>query len=220
MIRELYYWFHEKMSSPEERGEYSSGHWQQMVRAEALGLCTCDEGSILEVGCGEGLFLTKLARERRNLDIHGVDIWEDILDKARNRLEKDNITHVKLHHCDASSLVFGNDFFDAVICINVFFNLPSERIFCRSLREISRVCKSGGKVVFDIRNSMNPFLWVKYKLAKYYDETVKDLPLKTYRLEKVTLLLEQHNLEIINKKYIGFPRSAFAPVIIIEARKR
>ncbi|MBW1823389.1 MAG: class I SAM-dependent methyltransferase [Deltaproteobacteria bacterium] len=219
MVKNIYYWFHKKMSRPEERGEYSSGRWQQMVRAEALELCTCDEGNVLEVGCGEGLFLAKLAKEKRDLDIYGADIWKDILDKAKNRFEEDNITNVKLHHCDASSLIFENNFFDVVVCINVFFNLPSE-IFYKSLQEISRVCKSGGKIIFDIRNSMNPFLWVKYKLAKYYDETVKDLPLRTYRLKKVTSLLEQHNLEIINKIYIGFPRSAFAAVIIIEARKR
>ena len=208
------------MSKPEERGEYSSGHWQQMVRAEALELCTCDEGNVLEVGCGEGLFLAKLAKEKRDLDIYGVDIWKDILDKARNRLEENNIRNVKLHHCDASSLVCENNFFDVVVCINVFFNLPSKEIFCKSLQEISRVCKSGGKVIFDIRNSMNSFVWIKYKLAKYYDETVKDHPLKTYRLKKVISLLKQHNLEVINKRYVGFPCGAFAPVIIIEARKR
>lgn len=208
------------MSRPEERGEYSSGHWQEMVRAKALELCRRDEGNVLEVGCGEGLFLAKLAQEKRDLDIYGVDIWKDILDKAKKKFEENNITNVKLHHCDASSLIFENNFFDVVVCINVFFNLPSEGIFYKSLQEISRVCKSGGKIIFDIRNSMNPFLWVKYKLAKYYDETVKDLPLKTYRLKKVTLTLKQHNFEIINKIYIGFPHSLFAPIIIIEARKK
>lgn len=220
MLKKLYHWFHRKTSKPEERGEYSSGHWQEMVRAEALELCRCDEGNVLEVGCGEGLFLAKLAQEKRDLDIYGVDIWKDILDKAKKRLQENNITNVKLSHMDASSLGFEDEFFDIVVCINVFFNLPSEEQFCASLGEIARVCKKGGKVIFDIRNSMNPFLWVKYKLAKYYDETVKDLPLKTYRLKKVTLTLKQHNFEIINKVYIGFPHSALAPVIIIEARKK
>ena len=220
MIKKIYYWLHKRISRPEERGEYSSGHWQQVVRAEAFELCTRDEGNVLEVGCGEGLFLAKLAKEKRDLDIHGVDIWKDILDKAKNRFEENNITNVKLHHCDASSLVFENNFFDVVVCINVFFNLPSKEMFHRSLQETSRVCKSGGKIILDIRNSMNPFLWVKYRLAKYYDETVKDLPLKMYRLKNVTSLLEQHNCEIVNKVYVGFPRGAFAPVIIIEARKR
>ncbi|MHC4579814.1 MAG: class I SAM-dependent methyltransferase [Planctomycetota bacterium] len=220
MIKKLYYWLHERTSSPEERGEYSSGHWQQMIRAEALELCRCDEGNLLEVGCGEGLFLSRLAKERPGLDICGVDVWKDILDKAKNRFEEGNIANIRLYHCDASSLVFENDLFDVVVCINVFFNLPSERILCKSLREISRVCKSGGKIIFDIRNSMNPLLWVKYKLAKYYDETVRDLPLKTYRLKKVASLLKQHDFEIVNKRYIGLPRSVFAPVIVVEARRR
>ena len=191
-----------------------------MIRAEALDLCRSDEGRVLEVGCGEGLFIAKLAKERPDLDICGVDIWKDILDKAKGRFEENDITNVKLHHCDASSLVFENGFFDVVVCINVFFNLPSEQKFNESLQEISRVCKSGGKIILDIRNSMNPLLWVKYRLAKYYDETVRDLPLKTYRLKKVTSFLKQHDFEIVNKRYIGFPRSVFAPVIVVEARRR
>jgi ubiquinone/menaquinone biosynthesis C-methylase UbiE len=107
-----------------------------------------------------------------------------------------------------------------VVCINVFFNLPSEQKLNESLQEISRVCKSGGKIILDIRNSMNPLLWVKYKLAKYYDETVRDLPLKTYRLKKVASFLKQHGFEIVNRRYIGFPRGVFAPVIVVEARRR
>ena len=220
MIKKIYYWFHKKMSRPEERGEYSSGHWQDIVREKALGLSGHDEGNILEIGCGEGLLLTKLAQNKPDLNIYGVDIWEEILQKAKKRLQENNITNVKLSHMDASSLDFEGGFFDIVVCINVFYNLPSEELLSASLGEIARVCKKGGKAIFDIRNSMNPFLWVKYKLAKYYDETVKDFPLKTHRLNKVTSLLKQHNFEIINKVYIGFPRSVFAPIVIIEARKK
>jgi len=33
------------MSRPDERGEYSSGYWQEMARAGALELCRCDEGN-------------------------------------------------------------------------------------------------------------------------------------------------------------------------------
>jgi len=41
----MYYWLHRRMSRPEERWEYSSGHLKDMVRAEALEVCRCDEGN-------------------------------------------------------------------------------------------------------------------------------------------------------------------------------
>jgi len=41
----MYYWLHRRMSRPEERGEYSSGHLQDMVSAEASEVCRCDEGN-------------------------------------------------------------------------------------------------------------------------------------------------------------------------------
>jgi len=45
LIKEMYYWLHRRMSRPEERWEYSSGHLKDMVRAEALEVCRCDEGN-------------------------------------------------------------------------------------------------------------------------------------------------------------------------------
>ena len=61
-----------------------------------------------------------------------------------------------------------------------------------------RICKPEGAIIFDIRNSLNPLLFIKYKLAKYYDETVRtrNLPLQTYRLKKVRDLLKKDGFEI------------------------
>ena len=220
MLKKFYHWFHKKISKSEERGEYSAGYWQNMVRATALDLCKRNTGSIFEVGCGEGLFLAKLAQESQNLKIFGIDIWKDILLRAKRRFENNRINSVGLVQADAVDIPFKDNCFDTVVCINVFFNLPLEEIFHKSFQEIARVCKKGGRVIFDIRNSMNPFLYAKYKLAKYYDETTRDLPLRTYRLSKVTSDLEKQNFKIINRINIGFPKNNLAPIFIVVARKK
>lgn len=219
MLKKIYYWFHDRFSKAEERGEYSSGYWLNIVRENALNLCEFSKGILLELGCGEGLFLNKLAQKNKNIEIFGVDIWRKIILKAKHRLQENKIKNINLVQADSCCISFKDNSFDTVVCINVLYNLPSEEIFYTSLREIIRVCKVGGKIIFDVRNRLNPFLYFKYRFAELYDGTVKRHPLRTYRLNKIILFLKKHNIEIIGKINLGFPQNNFSPIFIIEARK-
>ncbi|MDD5044352.1 MAG: class I SAM-dependent methyltransferase [Candidatus Omnitrophica bacterium] len=216
MFEKIYYWLHRRISNPRERGEYSSGLWQDLVRKNTLALCIDKKENFLEVGCGEGLFLQQLAEKCPNLSLFGVDPWNEILERAR----KKNIKNTRFYVASAQAMPFEQNFFDGVACINVFFNLPYDKDVISSLKEISRVSKKGAKIIFDIRNSLNPLLFLKYKFAKYYDKTVKDLPLRTYSLKKMTGYLNECGMEITKKIYLGFPYNIFSPIIIMEARKR
>lgn len=220
MFTKLYYFLHKKLSKPEERGEYSAGLWQDAVREKVFSLCEDNQCKILEVGCGEGLFLSKIAAAGKYSYIYGVDIWETILMRAQDRFEAGNINNAELTQADAASLPFKDNSFDTVVCINVFFNLPAEDAFQKSLKEISRVCKKGGAVIFDIRNSQNILLYLKYKLAKYYDETVKNLPLRTYNFNKVKASLEKCGFEIESRNAIGFPHNRLSPIFVIKAKRK
>lgn len=219
MLKYLYTWLHEQMSQPGEKKEYSAGYWQNLVRAAALKRCHSGQGRLLELGCGEGLFLLPLAQRHKDLELYGVDIWQDIIEKARKRLRECNVTNVSLFRADAAGLPFADNFFDSVICINMLFNLPSEAAVTACFKEAARVCRKGGRVIFDIRNSLNPLLYLKYKFARYYDDTVKNLPLKTYRENRIRHILEAHSLEVADRVYVAFPHNAFSPVIVIEAKK-
>ncbi|MBU4477822.1 MAG: class I SAM-dependent methyltransferase, partial [Candidatus Omnitrophica bacterium] len=174
MFTKIYYFLHKKLSKPEERGEYSAGLWQDAVREKVFSLCKDNQGKILEIGCGEGLFLQRIAKDEKFSNVIGLDIWRDILSRCRNRLEDAAIGTVKLVQADAGRLPFKAAALDSVVCINVFFNLASEEVVCSVLEEIARVCKKGGTVIFDIRNSLNPLLFLKYKTARFYDATVKN----------------------------------------------
>lgn len=220
MLHKIYYWFHRKSSKSEERGEYSSGYWQDRVRRDALKLCRDTKGKLLEVGCGEGLFLTKLTLVSKDMEIYGIDNWPEILKKGDKRIKAKGIKNVRLSLADAISLPFKDSYFDTVVCINVIFNLESLNIVKKVLNEIARVCKKGGRIIFDFRNRKNPFLYFKYKLAPFYDQTIKNLPLKTYNLEDMRFLSESLGLKITNQIAIGFPIKSVAPIIILELERR
>ncbi len=219
MLERIYYRLHKMASRPEEKGEYSSGYWQDIIRQRAIEMCKKHEGRLLEVGCGEGLFLARMITADPDLEVWGVDEWDEILTKARMRIGQIK-PGVELLKADASDLPFKDAFFDTVVCINVFFNMESIEKVSHALKDMARVCKAGGRIIFDFRNSLNPLLAVKYGLARYYDPTVKDLPLNTYNPEDIKAILGGVNLDITCEKRLFFPAKRFAPVIMMETLKK
>lgn len=220
MFYKAYKWFHEKISRPDEKGEYSKGYWPDRIRAEVLDMCRGKKGRLLEVGCGEGLFIARLAQENPALEILGIDNNMDRIAEAGAKMKEQGIRNARALFGQAGRLDLQDDFFDAVVCVNVFINMPSFDAVKQTLLEMGRVCRKGGVIIFEFRNALNPLLMVKYGLARYYDETVKDLPLATYRARRVEEVLEEMRFRVAGRRYIGFPSGPFAPVIIIEAKKQ
>lgn len=233
MLTKIYYWFHRLISKPEERGEHSSGYWLDKIRRETLMLCRDIRGKILEIGCGEGFFLMQLAKQNPYLEIWGIDNDSTRLNNAEKESKEKNLKNMHFTLEDATNLSFDDEYFDVVICINVFYNMESIELVRKTLGQMKRVCKKSGRLIFDFRNSLNPLLVLKYRFARYYDGTVKvkNLPLNTYNPEQIESILKNLNLKIVNKKFIphlfsesagfiGFSLKRFVPIVIVEAEKR
>jgi len=213
MIKKLYNWFLRLTSAPGEKDEYSRGYLQNRVRKEVIVLCHNVKGRLLEIGCGEGLFLAQVAGQNSKLEMWGVDIDDVRLEAAALRLR-----NVNLSCQDAVKLSFEDGYFDAVICINVLLNMRSLEDVRNVIKEMRRVCKREGSVIFDFRNFQNPFMRIKYHLAGYYDDTLKNLPLSAYSLEEIEAILKDLRMEVAVKKFIGFNSRIFSAAVIVEAK--
>lgn len=220
MINKIYYWFHRLTSKTEQRGQYSAGRWQEKVRQEALSLCRGTKGRVLDVGCGEGLFLIRLKAQNPGLEIWGIDNNIARIEEAKRKSREKNLQDINLNAGNSTNLAFKDEYFDAVVCINVFFNLRSFALVKQTLEEMKRVCKKSGRIIFDFRNRNNPLLLFKYSLARFYDSTVKDLPLKTYSPGQIHSLLKDLGLEAIEEKFIGSPLKSLAAIIVLEVRRQ
>lgn len=99
-------------------------------------------GSVLDVGVGTGL---SLKHYKRNLKVTGIDISDDMLKKARAKVRDLNLSHVEdLRQMDARTLDFPDNHFDTVAAMHFVSTVPEPE---RVMAEMSRVCKSGGKIV-------------------------------------------------------------------------
>ena len=102
--------------------------------------------SVLDVGCGTGVFLPGLASivgpEGR---VVGLDHSEAFLEEARKRLADESIEdRVELVAGDVHRLPFADATFDAVHCERVLMHVEDPSL---AIREMRRVVRPGGRVL-------------------------------------------------------------------------
>lgn len=95
----------------------------------------------LEIGCGPGRLLRPMSAHFG--EIHGVDISDEMVARARKRLAA--VPHAHVHVARQSNLeMFASDSFDFVYSYAVFQHIPSRDVVLGYLRETWRVLKPGG----------------------------------------------------------------------------
>ncbi len=115
---------------------FERGHRAAVAACERVG------GRILEVGVGTGLTLPYYARTSR---VVGIDFSEPMLNKARQRVAEEGLTHVEtLKAMDAEKLEFPDESFDVVVAQCVVNTVPHAEV---ALDEFARVLKPGGEIV-------------------------------------------------------------------------
>lgn len=105
---------------------------------------------VLEIGCGTGIF-TKKVYDLSGADITAIDVSEDLLKIAR---EMSGVGKFILG--DAMRMPFSDGTFDVVFGSSILHHLD----FDASLREIYRVLKPGGRMVFAEPNMINPHIFL------------------------------------------------------------
>src|SRR5258707_14571657 len=97
---------------------------------------------ILEVGVGTGLSLPFF---RKDAKVTGIDVSAEMLDKARRRVARHQLTQVEaLVEMDAENLSFPDNSFDSVLALYVASVVPDPARFAAEMR---RGCISRGAIV-------------------------------------------------------------------------
>ncbi len=103
-------------------------------------------GRSLQVACVYGDFTPQLARRlapTARLDV--IDVAPIQLDNLRRKINDDN--KVSLAHQNASALVYDDQSFEQIVVFFLLHELPSD-VRAKTMREVLRVVKPGGKIVF------------------------------------------------------------------------
>jgi phosphatidylethanolamine/phosphatidyl-N-methylethanolamine N-methyltransferase len=97
---------------------------------------------ILEVGVGTGMSLPLYPR---HCTLTAIDLSDKMLERARTRVQQYNLRNVRLIQMDATRLKFADNSFDIVFAPYFINCVPDPLAIAREMR---RVCKPGGRLVF------------------------------------------------------------------------
>ena len=100
---------------------------------------------MLEIGPGTGYYSLPVAERLEGGRLEIYDIQPEFLDLVRERAEQRGIKNVVGWEGDARELLFEADRFDGAFLVTVLGEIPDQDA---ALRELARVVKPGGRVVF------------------------------------------------------------------------
>lgn len=100
---------------------------------------------VLDVGCGGGMTLHRIAPKVPSGHLDGID-YSEVSVRSSSELNKELIADEKMaiQKADVSHLPFANETFDKIVTVESFYFWPDPP---ESLKELARVLKRGGRVL-------------------------------------------------------------------------
>ena len=127
------------------------------ARKRCLELANIHDGEkVLEVAVGTGSTFIEIMKRNPKGQIHGIDLTEQMLSRAKKKAEKLGHKNYSLELGDAYHLTYPDGVFDLVMN-NYMFDLLPEGDFPKVLNEFKRVLRSGGRLIMG--NMTKPLHW-------------------------------------------------------------
>jgi ubiquinone/menaquinone biosynthesis C-methylase UbiE len=110
----------------------------------------CSRGSALDVGCGTGVLAARLAGA--GYEVTGIDPSDGMLDQLRARAPE-----VQTVTGSGTYLPFPDGTFDVVVSVAVMHHIAAPEDVHRTLGEMVRVARPGGRILIWDHNPRNPY---------------------------------------------------------------
>ena len=135
--------------------------WARLAESKARNRCLelariRDGESVLEVAVGTGLTFLEILRLNSTGQNEGIDLTEEMLNRAKEKAENLGVFNYRLEIGDAYNLHYSDNSFDLVVN-NYMFDLLPEEDFSVVLAEFKRALRPGGRLV--LVNMTKPKHW-------------------------------------------------------------
>ena len=162
------------------------------------------EGNIklLEMCIGTGENSILIAKNENNAEITGIDLSQDMLKIAKEKILKNNIHNINTFIMDATNINFPNNYFDIVLISLVLHETNNTTRF-QIINEAKRVLKPEGKIIIIEWDKPNNFIkkfmfsFIKLSEPKGFNEFL-NLDMKKY--------LKSFSLKIISESKCDYTK--------------
>jgi len=156
-----------------------------------------DSAKVLDVGCGNGLTLLRLAQTFK-ADFRGIDFSNSMIEGAHYLIKQfEGLKATPTFNIgDARKIEYPDNYFDVVISERLLLNLPNEEIQKEVIKEIYRVLKLGGLLIAveGTRNGLRRLNDIRSRLGL---EVISD----TSKTNVSSLKFEEKEIEEFLQKY-------------------
>lgn len=181
---------------------FSAGFARRLKILETL--VDFKDKKVLDVGCGEGVWLQQFAQYTSGENVFGSDIDPVGLSAVSSQLSAVGIPGGNLKVCPAENLDFADESFDIVFSNEVLEHVNDDR---KSVEEAVRVLRSGGKFIIFTPNRGWPFeTHGMFWRGKYYWGNIPFLPwMPAYVRRKFAPHVRNYSNGDIRRLFAGLP---------------
>lgn len=156
------------MDEPEGARDYDAAGEEAQVpfhdfNARAMSRLLPENGTVVDLGCGSGRLLARLAKGRPDVRIIGLDLSDPMLELGRELLTREGLSdRVELRKGDITTFDADvRESFDLVSCNYAIHQLPDETLVMNCLEAIARARNKTGCAVYiyDLARLHNPRTW-------------------------------------------------------------
>ncbi len=159
--------------SESKEAHYREGYWafSYYILNPVLKLGISPESTVLEIGCGLGRLV--IPASYYFTKCFGIDISEEVIFKAQERVDKLKISNIKLLPCDGQNIPLEDKSVNFVYSFLVLMHIPSKKMVRHYIKEIYRVLKPEGLARIQVRRSQS---WLKSQDYSNITRKNYDLP--------------------------------------------
>jgi magnesium-protoporphyrin O-methyltransferase len=152
--------------------------------------------TILDAGCGTGLFSIRLAKS--GYKVKSVDIASQMVDKTRIDAQKAGVAGNMEFEVNSIESVKGT--YDAVVCFDVLIHYPAEG-FAHAFRNLSRL--TSGPMIFTYA-PFNNILAFQHWLGGFFPKKERRTTIQMIKDEEMKRVLGELGLKVIASQKISF----------------
>lgn len=158
-----------------------------------------DGQKILEIGSGSAEYTPYIAEavKEKNVSITGIELTPALVEIANKKVNEPNVNFVV---GNVNEMPFAANSFDYAVGNSILHHLVLEDAF----KDMTRVLKPGGKIMFFEPNLFNPMVWALFKIKpfrKLHGATPDEMAFYKWDIQKV---LEKFNFSDITAKPFDF----------------
>ena len=195
---------------------------KRRVLSIVKGLDINNSDSILDCGCGDGLYL-KIIKELSVAAVSGFDLNSESLRLAQGYTKDMNVPLVQGRIGD---LPYKDNSFGKIFSTEVLEHVEDD---LGALKEILRILKPGGRLIITVPNHNYPFFWdpVNWTLEHCLGERIKsgfwagiwNMHLRLYYREEIEALIRQAGFKVASAEFLTHYCVPFNHIILYGFKK-